>query len=158
MGRGPRARREGRPKGGPRAARGRRPTRRSPEALTNLEALLLSLERALARRDGNGIPGGLGELLDDEFVELGASGRRWDRAATIAQLDASAPMDVAITHFRVAVLRDDVALATYRSDASGMGVPSRPAWRSSVWVRRDGRWRLRFHQGTLSAAGDAFGT
>ena len=65
---------------------------------------------------------------------------------------------MAIGQFHLAVLHDEVALVTYRSDAPGPGVPSRPVSRSSVWVRRDGRWRLRFHQGTLATQAEAPGT
>jgi ribonuclease HI len=36
-------------------------------------------------------------------------------------------------------LSADAILLTYR-------MPGRP--RSSLWIRHDGRWRLRFHQGT----------
>jgi len=38
---------------------------------------LLRLETALANRDAAGIDGGLAALIADDFVEIGASGRRW---------------------------------------------------------------------------------
>jgi hypothetical protein len=111
-------------------------------------------ELALARRDGAAIPGGFPGLIDDQFVEFGASGRRWDRAAVLALLAEAPPADVTIEAFTDAPIGRHVVLVTYRSIARAPGVPARHAWRSSVWVRRDGRWRLRFHQATPVVAGE----
>jgi hypothetical protein len=130
-------------------ARTARPGPRSPEQP-------LAFELALARRDASAVPGGLADLIDDEFEEVGASGRRWDRAAVVALLAVSSPADVVIDTFDATPLSRTVVLVTYRSVARGPGAPA-PAWRSSVWVRRRDRWRLRFHQGTPAAAREAAG-
>lgn len=37
------------------------------------------------------------------------------------------------------MLSDEVALVTYRGAKAN---------RASVWIRRDGQWQMRFHQGT----------
>ena len=117
-------------------------------AMSELAERLHSLEIALARRDGTAIPGGLAALIDDDFAEIGASGRRWDRAAILDLLGSGPAEDVAIELFAAAPLGDDVVLVTYRSVASAPGLPARSAWRSSVWIRRGDDWRIRFHQGT----------
>lgn len=107
------------------------------ETVVRLEQeLLLTASRQSADR--------LDELLDPAFVELGASGRRWDRASLIAALlEEAPPLDVRMLHAEVAELAPDVLLLTYQAE-----VEDRASLRSSVWVRRDGGWRLRFHQGT----------
>jgi glyoxylase I family protein len=46
--------------------------------------------------------------------------------------------------FAVTRLAAGAALVTYRSR------DPRHARRSSIWVRRGGRWVMRFHQGTLA--------
>ncbi len=110
----------------------------------DLRDTLWRLERALASADPTGIDGGLPGLLADGFLEFGASGRTWDEASmrqTLAGATPTAPED--LEDFVVEALAPDVALVTYR-----LG-PPRPSNRSSVWVRRDCRWRVRFHQGTL---------
>jgi hypothetical protein len=110
---------------------------------------LLALERGLAVRDGSGVPGGLAALIAPDFVEFGQSGRRWDGAGIVALLATAPGSAPAVTFedFAVDRLADDVTLVTYR-----LSVPGQPATnRSSVWLRRDGRWRLRFHQGTRVA-------
>jgi glyoxylase I family protein len=104
---------------------------------------LLRLEMALASRDPSGIAGGLMTLIAEDFVEFGTSGRIWT-TGTIRDLLEGVPAEnpVAIEEFDVAELADGVALATYL-------VPGSPSVnRSSIWLRRDGRWQLRFHQGT----------
>ena len=103
---------------------------------------LLRLEVALARRDPRGIEGDLGSLIADDFQEFGASGRVWTAEATREMVAAEALGDLAIDQFMVAELAAGVVLATYRTG------PPRPANRASIWVWRDGRWRMRFHQGT----------
>jgi hypothetical protein len=110
----------------------------------DMRETLMRLEAALAAADPAGVDGGLVALIADDFLEFGASGRTWDAASmreTLAAASPGAPVD--LDEFEVRVLAPDVALVTYR-----LG-PPRPSNRSSVWVRRDGRWQVRFHQGTL---------
>jgi glyoxylase I family protein len=109
----------------------------------DLREQLLRRETALARRNPAGIEGGLAGLIDDDFLEFGASGRTWD-AAAILDLLASQPPDrrIRVEAFEIHRLAEDVVLATYRIG------PPWPSNRCSVWVRRHGRWLIRFHQGT----------
>ncbi len=113
----------------------------------DLVELLRALEVALASANpllGDGRQ--LAALLADDFAEFGGSGRHWTVDAMRAALADAPPLDaVELLDFTVSLLAPDVALATYR-----LG-PPRPSNRSSVWVRRDGRWQVRFHQGTLTA-------
>ena len=83
-------------------------------------------------------------MLDDGFREFGSLGRVWDRASILAALavdDTPAPDvgDVVGT-----ALGPDVVLVTYRTTR-----PDRDTLRSSIWRRRDARWLLVFHQGTV---------
>jgi glyoxylase I family protein len=110
----------------------------------DLLGTLLLLEGALAMADPAGIDGGLAALIADDFLEFGVSGRTWEADAMRETLAGAAPGDpVSLDDFRATLLASDVALVTYR-----LG-PPRPSNRSSVWVRRGGRWQVRFHQGTL---------
>lgn len=100
---------------------------------------LLRYEAALAARDPSGVEAGLMSLIADDFVEFGRSGRVWTRDSIRELLEGPPTAAVPIDRFEVARLADSVALVTYRGAMAN---------RSSVWVRRDGRWQLRFHQGT----------
>jgi hypothetical protein len=110
----------------------------SVEQVVELELALLDHG---VRRDRQRVE----ELLDEEFREIGASGRVWSRVETVAELvgeQDDEPVAVADMHARV--LADDVVLLTYVSERAG-----RRAMRSAIWRRLDGRWRLLHHQGTL---------
>jgi hypothetical protein len=96
------------------------------------------------------------ELLHPNFVEFGASGRIWDAAtmvdalatdsASIGSEPDSASISPMVADLIPASLSADVVLLTYRIDD-----PARPRLRSAVWLRNaDGKWLLRFHQGTLA--------
>ncbi len=87
-------------------------------------------------------------LLHPDFVEFGASGRRWD-AERVAASMAQAPVAgerVEGRGFSGIRLADDVVLLTFETRS-----PERVSLRSSVWVRVDAEWWLRFHQGTVAA-------
>jgi hypothetical protein len=103
---------------------------------------LLRLETALALRDPEGIEGGLMSLIAPDFFEFGSSGRVWDARNVHEVLEVPRGDPVSIEQFVVSHLGDSAVLATYRT------VGPRPASRSSIWVHREGRWLIRFHQGT----------
>jgi hypothetical protein len=89
-------------------------------------------------------------LLDPEFVEVGASGRRWSRKAMVAALNAGTITDtdpIEATEVSGVRLADDLVHVTYVSRRTG-GAAVR---RSSLWRRTDGTWRLYYHQGTPAA-------
>ena len=111
-----------------------------------LRRLEESLLDAAIRRDGNR----LRDLLAEDFVEFGSSGRVWSRKTIIDFLAAETGFKAPAIHdFDFRPLDRDVALVTYRTeridDKSGARLIS---LRSSIWKRHDGSWRMVFHQGT----------
>jgi len=111
-----------------------------------LEAELHRLESALARRDPELIDAdiaALKALIADDFLEFGASGKTWTATDVREALGAESPRDVPMEDFAVARIATGVALVTYRSR------DPRHARRASIWARRQGRWQMVFHQGTL---------
>lgn len=86
------------------------------------------------------------ELLHPEFVEFGASGRRWDVESVLATLGSVSPdSPVVVTRMKGVLLAPGVVHLTYFADNQG-----RRAWRSSVWRLTETGWRMYFHQGTLA--------
>ena len=86
-------------------------------------------------------------LLHPEFVEVGASGQRWDRPAMVAALRSGEITDtdpIEATEVEGVKLAEDLILVRYISRRTG-GAPVR---RSSLWRRLGGRWQLYYHQGT----------
>ncbi len=107
-----------------------------------------ALEESLLDPDVRRSPDRLTALLSDDFIEFGASGGIFSRADVLAAADHLPEVETPLQDFRVEVATDSVALVTYRSVTRGANGQIRTALRSSVWVMRDGRWQLRFHQGT----------
>ncbi len=115
---------------------------------------LLALEEALldptVRKNAERVEA----LLDEGFCEYGSSGKVWTRDAVLKMLAQekgySAPL---VMDYACQSLAMGVALVTYRAlgvDAATKKPQS--TLRSSVWVRREQGWRIRFHQGTRATA------
>ncbi|KRC49833.1 ribonuclease HI [Leifsonia sp. Root227] len=110
------------------------------EAVVRLERELLD---PAVRADASRVAA----LLHPDFEEIGRSGRLWGRDAIVQEIAAddgaaAAGLDVLGTE----ALSPEIILLTSRTvDARGSSL------RSSLWLRVDGRWRLRFHQGTPEA-------
>lgn len=112
-----------------------------------LTAHLRQLEEELLRPTTRHNPQRAAELLADDFREFGASGRIFDKAAILAELATEQPAGFTLTDFACQQIAPEIALITYRStrtDSTG----TRHALRSSLWIERDNRWQILFHQGT----------
>lgn len=86
------------------------------------------------------------ELLDDDFVEIGASGRIWTRVETITDLVTSPSLDIEIVDLTARRIEHQIVLVTYTTIS-----PSRRVLRSSWWRKADGAWKCFFHQGTIAS-------
>ncbi len=105
------------------------------------------LELALLDPEVRGTPGEMEQLLHDEFIELGSSGNLYGRAEMLSMINGEESAKVVIRDFETHKVGPDSVLVTYRSIGQG----GNEARRSSLWVRDDGRWKIRFHQGTRIA-------
>lgn len=92
----------------------------------------------------------LDAVLAPDFLEFGRSGRVWTRAEILGMPAGTIGADLPLAGFTAASVAPDVALVTYRGVVRTDGAVH-VSNRSSVWVRAEGRWRLRFHQGTPAA-------
>jgi hypothetical protein len=114
-----------------------------------VERHLRELEESLLRSDVRK-SARLLELLDDAFIEHGSSGRVYTKRDLVDTLMAETPVVQTTSDFAVELLAPDVALVTYRIHRHSS--PPVHTLRSSVWRRREGRWTMVFHQGTVTAA------
>jgi hypothetical protein len=116
------------------------------ELLANLRAL----EVGLHRRDTRADPKVLGALLHPDFREFGRSGATFTRESTLAEFaEARQASAIWSQDYAIDLLAEGLALVTYRTahvDAEGR--LDRHTNRSSLWQWAEGRWLLRFHQGT----------
>lgn len=112
--------------------------------------LLRSLEEQLADPATRSSAARLSVLLADDFCEIGSSGVVYkSKSEIIALLSEESPAAITLSDFTCQLLAPSIALLTYRSQKEAVdGSPGVAALRSSIWIHRDGRWQLRFHQGT----------
>ncbi len=83
-------------------------------------------------------------LLDPQFFEFGASGRRLSRDEIIATLPVEEGDSIAAHDVTAIQVAGGVVLVTYVSDQG-----DRRCNRSSIWRMTPAGWRCFFHQGTL---------
>ncbi|WP_024530118.1 nuclear transport factor 2 family protein [Serratia fonticola] len=120
------------------------------QLLPVIQALEVQLHQSAIRNDANIV----GELLHDDFEEIGCSGLYYDKQQTIAALKLeSGPPQIFAEEFKLVKIADGAVLLRYKSfqrDADG-GIVRR-AERSSIWLQSSqdsgGHWQMRFHQGT----------
>ena len=116
------------------------------------EAALIALEKrsweAWQKRDGRFFAG----FLSDDHVEVGRSGVAGKSA--IVDFVANPICKVngyKVEQFKVTMFDKNMALLTYHSEqdttCGGAKVPS-PAWVSSLYVKRNGRWLNALYQQT----------
>lgn len=89
----------------------------------------------------------LDELIADDFVEFGRSGRVWTKSAIIESLSQAPSVEVEIASVQCRHICDSAILITYRSKRVGED-QSADTLRSSIWQRRGDVWQIIFHQGT----------
>jgi ribonuclease HI len=86
----------------------------------------------------------LHELLHDDFVEVGKSGRQWDKQSCIEMLLAETESTTQeITSFILESLHADGSIVMAHWTMPGVR-------RVSVWVFESTHWQMRYHQGTHS--------
>ena len=110
-----------------------------------LQEHLYALEERLLHPDREPDRTVLAPLFADNYREFCCSGRILDRQQTIEVLLNSSGRPATITFFNITLLAPDVALATYHAATNA----SR-SHRSSLWIYRDQRWQIQFHQGTMA--------
>ena len=116
-----------------------------PDLEQHLRHLELSLLDPTVRADSNKLT----ELLADDFREFGSSGLVFDKSSIIDLLAtenaaSTAPIST-IADFKSLQISAETCLLTYRAIKAPQAAPS---LRSSIWVYRDDRWQMLFHQGT----------
>jgi hypothetical protein len=89
-------------------------------------------------------------LIADDFVEFGKSGDVFNKKDIIDQLEKEVvDLQINISDFIAKELSPEVVLVTYTAnmldDDNATTISTN---RSSIWVWRDQRWQMVFHQGT----------
>jgi hypothetical protein len=112
---------------------------------------VIALELRLLDPQIRASPGEVDLLLHEDFAEVGASGRRWDRASTIESLASETGPAPEVTDLVARPIADQVVLVTYLDSRPDEG---RSSFRCSLWVMTADGWRVLYHQGTWASDSD----
>ncbi len=108
------------------------------------ESLLDPSVRASAQR--------MDALIADDFIEFGSSGRVFSKRDVLDSASSLPDVVTPLVDLEATVLGRGIVLVTYRSATRNINGLTHRALRSAVWVYRNDRWQLRFHQGTPVSA------
>jgi hypothetical protein len=117
-------------------------------APANIEETLRQLEERLLTSAVRHNEQEVSSLLADEFQEYGSSGRVYSKAEIVRALQNESSRQLSLHCFEGRGLAEGVVHVTYRALSEFSGTPPVASLRSSIWVFRDGRWQMLFHQGT----------
>ena len=117
--------------------------------MASLTQTLLDLETRLmdpeVRRNGQAP-----DMIADDFVEFGGNGRTYNKSDALAMMRHHAPRIFALEEFNVREIAPQIALVTYQVQSQSIdGGLGRLSVRSSIWVQREGKWQVTFHQATM---------
>ena len=115
---------------------------------STLAETLKALEERLLEPEIRQSPERVSALLADDFLEIGASGRTFNKEQVLLHLSAEAPLGgrKTIADFQARNLSETLALVIYRIVESN-------TLRSSLWRKDPSGWRIIFHQGTKASDG-----
>lgn len=117
------------------------------EDFLSLKAHLYSLDVRLLHSDVRKSEKELNELLADDFMEFGSSGRVFDKKDILDRLPGEKDPEMTLTDFEARLLAENVVLTTYRVlNRQNM----KYSLRSSIWKLNEGKWQMTFHQGTFT--------
>ncbi len=115
----------------------------------SLKNLILQLEEKLLQPNIRKSSNEIEQLLADDFMEIGCSGRTYNRQQVIDALQNESSAKMIISDFQILNLSKEIILATYRvskiNDVNGQEIIS---LRSSIWKLFSDKWKMIFNQGT----------
>lgn len=111
---------------------------------SSLEEQFLTLEKTLMlyRKED------FEQLLSDDFIEFGSSGRRYDKTLQLKSLtdqDALKNIPFIISDFKVNKIAPNIVHTTYCTQSIDT---NKKSYRSSIWQYNESGWQMYFHQGT----------
>jgi hypothetical protein len=121
---------------------------------TEIKSILLGLERSLldnsVRTDGLKIS----EIVDKNFKEYTSSGKVYRYKPGDIFGENKDPTSIITSSFEIISLSRDVKLVNYQTLKKGKNEEIK-ANRSSIWTKEGKKWKILFHQGTISSESTA---
>ena len=116
---------------------------------TGITQTLLDLEQHLFQPEVRHSNEDMEKFLAEDFVEIGSSGKVYDRNSIIEETGREEGILITLSSFNVRSLSNEIALVTYRAAITDTTKHNTAySIRSSIWNNIDGNWSMVFHQGT----------
>lgn len=119
-----------------------------------LHKIIYDCEEALlkseVRKDANKIA----DLMAEDFVEFTSSGyiANYTKGEVFQAIDDNTELNWELKDFKIKELSNDYVLATYKVIKHNEADESKKySLRSSIWQNIDDKWKMMFHQGTLTS-------
>jgi hypothetical protein len=91
----------------------------------------------------------LNELIADEFIEIGKSGKRYTKQELIDTLRNEEFTKSEITDYKITFITDAIVFIVYTENHYNKAKNKvQSTIRSSIWKSYSGKWKMVFHQGT----------
>ena len=95
----------------------------------------------------------LDELIADEFIEIGESGKQYNKQDILSALPMQTGLKFSLSDFKATEISSDVFLATFHLEKEITKSREKIiSLRSSIWKNKNGKWQIVFHQGTKITA------
>ena len=115
----------------------------------DITELIKALELELLQPEVRKSKERLNELIADNFLEVGASGRNYNKQDVLKELLGESDTKFTVKDFNTIEISPDTILATYQAEKEISGSNEKIiSSRSSIWQNKNGNWQMIFHQGT----------
>lgn len=111
------------------------------EIVKQLELSLLQPEVRKSREK-------LDKLVSDDFIEIGSSGKIFDKKHVLEDLPEMEAPKFLINSFETKELAPDLIMTIFQISKT-LANQTTLSQRSSVWKKNNGNWQMIFHQGTI---------
>jgi hypothetical protein len=124
-----------------------------------LEQTLIASEKSLIAAKMKDDGAFFKRTLSADFSLVGVDGKLLERQEAVDDLGDADLVELTPYDMKVVAVGDDAAIVTYdaivrKKPEEDQGPPPRYQHFSSVWVKQEGAWKLKFHQATAAHWGD----
>ena len=114
-----------------------------------LAELIKGLETQLLQPDIRKSRSRLIELIGDDFIEIGSSGRKYNKHEVMEVLSRQPKAQIEMKEFEARELSSDAVLVTFLIEKTALETGEKKrSLQSSIWKNNRDRWQVIFHQGT----------
>lgn len=122
--------------------------------MESIEKLILQLENDLLKSEIRKSPQKISEIVTNDFIEFTSSGGEYHYKSgeVFQEENDNHELFWQIVDFKIRKLSDGCILAIYKViKHNETNENKKYSLRSSIWKCYDGKWKMLFHQGTLTS-------